>query len=82
MRELYLHGCHELSFAIRAYAMSAVGLDVVSVHTLFAYGIVSTVRIDIVSSHMKYCRIAYCITRQQNALHGINEWMTSDFMAL
>ena len=38
MRERCLHRCHEQSFAIRAYAMSAVGIDVVSVHKLFAYG--------------------------------------------
>ena len=63
MRERYLHRCREQSFAIRAYAISAVGIDVVSVHKLFAYGVVSTVRINIVSSHMKYRRIAYGITR-------------------
>ena len=56
MRERYLHR----SFA---YAKSAVGLDVVSVHKLFAYRVVSTVSTDIVSSHTKYCRIAYGITR-------------------
>ena len=42
--ERFLHRCREQSFAIRAYAMSAVGIDVVS-------------------SHTKYCRIAYGITR-------------------
>ena len=42
--ERYLHRYREQSFAIRAYAMSAVGIDVVS-------------------SHTKYCRIAYGITR-------------------
>ena len=56
MRERYLHR----SFA---YAKSAVGTDVVSVHKLFAYRVVSTVSTDIVSSHTKYCRIAYGITR-------------------
>ena len=30
LREPYLHRCREQSFAIRAYAMSAVGIDVVS----------------------------------------------------
>ena len=50
-------------FAIRAYAMSAVGIDVVSVYKLYAYRVVSTVSTDIVSSHAKYCRIAYGITR-------------------
>ena len=54
---------HEQSFAIRAYAMSAVGINVVSVRKLFAYRVVSTVSTDIVSSHKKYCRIAYGITR-------------------
>ena len=73
MRERYLPRCREQSFAIRAYAMSAVGIDVVSVYKLFAYRVVSTVSTDIVSSHMKYCRIAYGITRQQNALQCINE---------
>ena len=56
MRERYLHR----SFA---YAKSAVGIDVVSVHKLFAYRVVSTVSTDIVSSHTKYCSIAYGITR-------------------
>ena len=32
MRERYLRRCREESFAIRAYAMSAVGIDVVSDH--------------------------------------------------
>ena len=61
--ECYLHRCHEQSFAIRAYAMSTVGIDVVSVHKLFAYRVVSIVSIYIVSSHTKYCRIAFGITR-------------------
>ena len=56
MRERYLHR----SFA---YAKSAVGIDVVSVHKLFAYRVVSTVSTDIVSSHTKCCRIAYGIKR-------------------
>ena len=56
MRERYLHR----SFA---YAKSAVGIDVMSVHKLFAYRVVSTVSTDIVSSHTKYCRMAYGITR-------------------
>ena len=41
MRERYLHR----SFA---YAKSAVGIDVMSVHKLFAYRVVSTVSTDIV----------------------------------
>ena len=52
LRECCLHRCLEQSFAIRAYAMSAVGIDVVS-----------TVSTDIVSSHTKHCRIAYDIIR-------------------
>ena len=56
LRERYLHRCREQSFAIRAYAKSAVGIDVVSVHKLFAYRIVSTVSTDILSSHLKYCK--------------------------
>ena len=73
MLERHLHRCHEESFAICAYAMSAVGIDVVCVHKLFAYRVVSTVCIDVVSSHEKYCRIAYGITRLQNVLQGTNE---------
>ena len=61
-KKRYLHKCREQTFAIRAYAMGAVSIDVVGVHKLFAYRVVSTVRID-VSSHMKYCRIAYGSTR-------------------
>ena len=67
MRERYLHRCREQSFAIRAYDMSAVGIDVVSVHKLIAYRVMSTFCIDVVSGHMKYCRwyhkIAECIAK-------------------
>ena len=63
MLERCLHRCREQSFVIRAYAMSAVGIDVMSIHKLFAYRAVSTVRIDVMSSNMKYCRIAYGVTR-------------------
>ena len=49
MRERFLHRCREQSIAIRAYAMSAVGIAVVSVNKLFAYTVVSAVRIDFVS---------------------------------
>ena len=63
LRERCLHRCREQSFAIRAYAMSAVGIDVVSDHKLFAYRVLSTVSTDVESSHAKYCRIAYGITR-------------------
>ena len=59
MRERCLHRCREQSFAIRAYAMSADGIDVVS----YSHRVVSTVSTDIVSSHKEYCRIAYGITR-------------------
>ena len=52
MRERYLIRCREQSFAIRANAMNAVGIIVVSVHKLFAYRIASAVRTDVVSSHM------------------------------
>ena len=31
-----MHRCREQSFAIRAYAMSAVGIDVVSSHTKYS----------------------------------------------
>ena len=63
MHERCLHKCLERSFSIRAYVISAAGIDVVRVHMLFAYRTVSTVSTDIVSSHTKYCRIAYGITR-------------------
>ena len=43
--------------------------------------VVSAVPVDVVSGHMKYCRITYDITRQQNALQGTDELMTSGFMA-
>ena len=33
LRKRYLHRCREQSFAISAYAMSAVGIDVMSSHT-------------------------------------------------
>ena len=56
MRERYKHRCREQSFAICAYDMSAVGIDVISVHKLFAYRFMSTVRIDVLSGQMKYCR--------------------------
>ena len=59
----YLHRCREQSFAISVFDLSAVGIDVVSVHKLFAYRIMSTVHIVIVSGHMKYCRVAYGMTR-------------------
>ena len=42
LRERYLHRCRGQSFAIRAYAMSAVGIDVLSSHTKYctiAHGI-------------------------------------------
>ena len=42
---------------IRAYDISANGIDVVSVHKLFAYRFMSTARIDVVSGHIKYCRL-------------------------
>ena len=75
LRERYLHSCREQSFAIRAYAMSAVGIDVVSVHKLFVYRVVNTVSTDIVSSHTKYRRIAY--GSQDSRMHckvQMNEW--------
>ena len=56
MRERYLQRCREQSFTMRAYAMSAVGIDVVKVHKLFAYRVVSTFSTEILSSHMQYCR--------------------------
>ena len=61
LHERYLHRCRVQPFAIRTYAMSTVGIDVMN-------------------SHTKYCRIAYGITRQQNALQGTNEWMASEIV--
>ena len=58
MRERFLHRCREQSLAIRAYALSAVGIDVVSDHKLFAYNVVSTVCTDIVSGILQN-RIRY-----------------------
>ena len=81
MPERYLQRCQGKSFAIRAYAMSAVSIIVVNVHKLFAYSVVSAVCIDVVSSHIKYCIIAYGITGKQNPFEGTSERMTSDFMA-
>ena len=49
MREHYLHRCREQSFAIRAFALSTVGIDFVNVHKLFAYRVVSTVSTYIVT---------------------------------
>ena len=69
MLERYLHRCHEQSSAIRTYAMDAAGIDVVGVHKLFAYRVVSISRIDVVSSHeilqnrIWYHKIAECIAR-------------------
>ena len=63
MRERYLNRCREQSFAIRAYAMIAVGIVDVSVPKLFERRVVITVNTDFVSSHTDYCRIAYSITR-------------------
>ena len=73
MRERFLHRYHEQSLAIRAYAMRAVGIDVMSVHKLLACRIMNTAPIDVMSSHMIYCRIAHGITRWQNALQVTNE---------
>ena len=74
--ERYLHRCLEQSFAIRAYAMSAVGIDVVSIHKLFAYRVVSTVCTDIVSSHTKYTAESHMVS-QDSRMHckvQMNEW--------
>ena len=46
--ERYLHRCREQSFTIRAYAMSAVGIDVVRSHTKYC---------------IRYHKIAECIAR-------------------
>ena len=81
MREHYLHICSEQSFAIHAYDMSAVGIDVMSTHKLFPYRVMSTGRIDVVSGHMKYCRIDVVSQDCRMQLQNTNEGMTSDFMA-
>ena len=76
MRERYLHRCRGQSFAIHAYAMSAIGVDVVSVHKLLVYRVVSH----------RCCEQSYKILQnriwyQSYPLQGTNEWMTFDFMA-
>ena len=43
-------------FAVSAYDVSTVGIDVMSVHKLFAYKVMSTARIDVESGHMKYSK--------------------------
>ena len=64
-----VHRCREQSFAIRAYAMSTVGINVVSVHKLFTYRVVSTVRIyreqsyDILQNRIYYHKLEECIAR-------------------
>ena len=65
MRERSLHRWREQSFAVRSYAMSAVGIDVVSVHKLFAYRVLRTVSTDIVSrqNRIRYHKISECIAR-------------------
>ena len=68
MRERCLQRCREQSFAIRAYAVSAVGKDVVSVRKLFAYRVVSVVSTYIVSSHM------VSQDSRTNCKVQINEW--------
>ena len=68
MRERYLHR----SFA---YAKSGVGIDVVTVHKLFAYRVVSTVSTDIVSSHTN--TVESHTVSQDSRMHckvQMNEW--------
>ena len=75
MREHCLHRCCEQSFAIRAYAVSAVGIDVVNVHKLFAYRVVSAVSTDIVSSHTNTAELH--MVSQDSRIHckvRMNEW--------
>ena len=75
MRGCYLHRCREQSFAICAYAMSAVGIDAVRDHKLFAYRVVSTVSTDIVSSHTNIAE-SHTVS-QDSKMHckvQMNEW--------
>ena len=65
MPECYLHRCCEQSFAIRAYAMSAVGIDVVSdhkgrEHCKHRYREQSY---EILQNRIRYHKIAECIAR-------------------
>ena len=53
LHDCYLQRCREKSKAIH---IRAIGIDVVSGHK-------QAVCIDVMSSHMKYCRITYGITR-------------------
>ena len=65
MRERYLHKCREQSFAIRVYAMSAVGINVVSdhkgrQHCQHRYRGQSY---EILQNRIRYHKIAECIAR-------------------
>ena len=75
MRERYLLRCCEQSFAIHAHVMSADSIAVVGVQKLFAYRVVSTVLIDFVSRHVKYCRTAYgSKDSRMHCKEKMNEW--------
>ena len=65
MRERYLHRCREQAFAIRAYAMSAVGIDVVSDHKGREHckHIYREQSYEILQNRIRYHKITGCIAR-------------------
>ena len=67
MHDRYLHRCREQSFAIPAYDMSAVGIDVVSDHKLFAY------RVMRLFAQMSWGVIWH--TAEMCMYHKIAEWI-------
>ena len=78
VQPLVTHNASSPLCSVRAYGMCAICIDVIS-YLLICHQhywhrcrewskairmqVVSAVCIDVVSSHMKYCRIAYSITR-------------------
>ena len=65
MHERYLNRCREQSFAIRAYAMSAVDIDVVSDHRghEHCYHRYRKQSYKILQNRIRYHKIAECIAR-------------------
>ena len=65
MRERYLRRCREESFAIRAYAMSAVGIDVVSDHKgrEHCWHRYREQSYEILQNRIQYHKTAECIAR-------------------
>ena len=68
---VYAHGRRLCSNGFR-HGSTTISYPQCSMTFLCAYAM-SSVGKDVVSSHTKYCRIAYGIKREQNALQGTNE---------